>query len=117
MIGRNEQTPTNESSTSGNAPAANGAPEGPAGSAPGPGSVADRLPPADADRAAPGAGPEPGSRSGVDRAEELASQLAQRVAALSSFATRKLVGFAYRAREVAQDFWADVQDFRRGERP
>jgi hypothetical protein len=72
MIGRNEQNSLNESSTTGNAPAANGA---------------------------------------------LASQLAPRVAALSSFATRKLVGLAYRAREITQDFWADVQDFRRGKRP
>jgi hypothetical protein len=53
----------------------------------------------------------------VDRAEELANQLAQRVSALTSFATRKLVGLAYRAREVAQDVWSDVQDFRHGERP
>jgi hypothetical protein len=106
MIGRNEQNSVNDSANA-QTPPTNGVPAAPTGQGP----AADRLPPPEADR------PEQGSRSGVDRAEEMANQLAQRMAALASFATRNLVVLAHRAREAAQDFWSDVQDFRNGERP
>jgi hypothetical protein len=112
MIGRNEQTSVNDSSAPGEAHPATGTPAG----APASGATAGRLPP-EAERSAQEAAPEPGRRSGVERAEEMANHLAERVGALTSFATRKLVVLAHRAREAAQDFWADVQDFRHGERP
>jgi hypothetical protein len=117
MSGRNEQTSASDASAPPGAASANGASATPPGGAPGPNVAADRRLPAEGDRPAQEAGAEPRGRSGVDRAEELASHMAQRVAALTSVATRKLVGLAYRAREVAQDFWADVQDFRNGKRP
>jgi hypothetical protein len=56
-------------------------------------------------------------RSGIDRAEVIADHLAERVGVLSAALTKKLVTLASRAREVAQDFWSEVQSVRRGDRP
>jgi hypothetical protein len=61
---------------------------------------------------------EPGDdRSGLDRAEALVDQFAARASSLLMVWGRKLLRFTSRARESAQDFWADVQDFRHGRKP
>jgi hypothetical protein len=57
------------------------------------------------------------SRSGIDRAEEIADNLAHQVGVASATLTKKLVAATSRAREALQDFWAEVQAVRRGERP
>jgi hypothetical protein len=56
-------------------------------------------------------------RSGLDRAEELVDHLAQQVSSLTSSWGRKVLRLGSRAREMAQDFWAEVQDFRQGKQP
>jgi hypothetical protein len=56
-------------------------------------------------------------RSGFARAEELVDHLAEKAASLTSAGGRKVLWFMSRAREVAEDFWADVQDFRNGKNP
>ena len=70
---------------------------------------------------ADGSAPQPGAahddRSGLDRAEEIVDHLAERASALTASGGRKVLWFMSRAREVAEDFWADVQDFRRGKKP
>jgi hypothetical protein len=54
----------------------------------------------------------------MERAEEIADRIATRVSAFFSAAwTRKLLVAAARVREAAQDFWAEVQDFRHGKKP
>jgi hypothetical protein len=59
----------------------------------------------------------PDDRSGLDRAEEVVDHLAERVSSLTSSWGRKLLRLSSRARESAQDFWAEVQDFRQGKKP
>ena len=59
----------------------------------------------------------PDDRSGLDRAEEMIDSLAERVSSLTSTWGRKLLRLGSRARESAQDFWAEVQDFRQGKKP
>jgi hypothetical protein len=52
------------------------------------------------------------------RAEEIVERVASRVTAFASTVWGKgVLTLAARAREVAQDFWADVQDVRHGRRP
>jgi len=71
---------------------------------------------------APESGPQSAStasdgRAGLDRAEELVDHLADRISSLTSDWGRKLLRLGSRARESAQDFWAEVQDFRQGKKP
>ena len=56
-------------------------------------------------------------RSGLDRAEKVVDHLAGRLSSLMGVWGRKFLRFTARARESAQDFWADVQDFRHGKKP
>jgi hypothetical protein len=58
-----------------------------------------------------------GSPSAADRAEEIVDNLAHWVGYLVAQGTGTLAGFASRAREALQDFWAEVQDFRHGRKP
>jgi hypothetical protein len=106
MIGLNEQAPAN---TSVSAPPA----ENRAG-AEAPPNGTGSTPHAEPTPAAPSADGPQAAASGSDRAEQLVDNLAHRVAYLAAAGTRKLVTFAARAREAMQDFWAEVQDFRRG---
>jgi hypothetical protein len=66
---------------------------------------------------APQATTGPDDRSGLDRAEEMVDHLAERISALTSTWGRKFLRLSSRARESAQDFWAEVQDFRQGKKP
>lgn len=56
-------------------------------------------------------------RSGLDRAEKVVDHLAGRLSSLMAVWGRKFLRLTARARESAQDFWADVQDFRHGKKP
>jgi hypothetical protein len=56
-------------------------------------------------------------RSGLDRAEEIVDHLAEKASAVTAAGGRRVLWFMSRAREVAEDFWADVQDFRHGKKP
>jgi hypothetical protein len=56
-------------------------------------------------------------RSGFARAEEIVDNLAEKAASVTAASGRKVLWFMSRAREVAEDFWADVQDFRNGKQP
>jgi hypothetical protein len=73
--------------------------------------------------AVPGSGPSPqqnsasDEQSGVERAEAVIDSLAEKLSTVTSSWGRKLLRLGSRARESAQDFWAEVQDFRRGEKP
>jgi hypothetical protein len=58
-----------------------------------------------------------GNSSSTDRATELVDRMAHGVGYVASMGTRKIAGFLSRTREVLQDFWAEVQDFRRGKKP
>jgi hypothetical protein len=60
---------------------------------------------------------EPDDRSGLDRAEAAVDSLAARLSSLASRWGRQFLRLASRARESIQDFWAEVQDFRRGKKP
>jgi hypothetical protein len=62
-------------------------------------------------------GDEHDDRSGLEQAEELVDNLAARVSSLVGAWGRKFLRFTARARESAQDFWAEVQDFRHGKKP
>jgi hypothetical protein len=75
-------------------------------------------------KAAPGPDPapqaasnDPDDRSGLDRAEEIVDHLAERLSSLASGWMKKCLRLGSRARESAQDFWAEVQDFRHGKKP
>jgi hypothetical protein len=59
----------------------------------------------------------PDDRSGLDRAEEVVDYLAERISSLTSKWGREFLRLSSRARESAQDFWAEVQDFRQGKKP
>ncbi len=56
-------------------------------------------------------------RSGFERAEEIVEHLAEKTASVTAASGRKVLWFMSRARQVAEDFWADVQDFRHGKKP
>jgi hypothetical protein len=77
---------------------ANGAGEGPhgRGEAPAHGMVGD------------------GEASTMDRAEEMVDRLAQKVAHYTSAFGRALLRLGARAREEAEDIWAEAQNIRRG---
>jgi hypothetical protein len=69
------------------------------------------------DAAPQAANSEPDVRSEMDRAEEMVDYLAERVSSLTSCWGKKFLRLGSRARESAQDFWAEVQDFREGKKP
>jgi len=52
----------------------------------------------------------------MQRAEELVDQLAARVAEFTSSFGRKVLRLSARAREEADDIWAEAQNIRRGGR-
>jgi hypothetical protein len=62
-----------------------------------------------------GTGNAQANRSGFERAEEIVDRVAERVSSLANtvWGKRVLTAAAY-AREAAQDFWAEVQEVRRG---
>jgi hypothetical protein len=60
---------------------------------------------------------EPDDRLGLDRAEAIVDSLAARLSSVASTWGRQFLRLASRARESFQDFWAEVQDFRRGKKP
>jgi hypothetical protein len=53
----------------------------------------------------------------MQRAEEMADQLGERVAYYATLVGFKLLKFAARIREEAQDIWAEAQSIRRGGQP
>jgi hypothetical protein len=55
-------------------------------------------------------------RSGLEQAEAIVDHFASRVSSLVGLWGRKLLRLTSRARESAQDFWAEVQDFRQGKK-
>jgi hypothetical protein len=63
---------------------------------------------------APGEGQQ---RPHVERAEEIVDRVAAKVAETTSVWGRKLLRFASRVKESAQDFWAEAQSIRRGDQP
>jgi len=56
-------------------------------------------------------------RSSTERAEEIVDRVAERVSQLTSEWGRKLLRLAARAREEAEDIWAEAHSIRRGEQP
>jgi hypothetical protein len=71
----------------------------------------------EADAAPQPAGDGHDDRSGLERAETIVDHLAARASSLFMVWGRKFLRFTSRARESAQDFWAEVQDFRHGRKP
>jgi hypothetical protein len=57
------------------------------------------------------------TRPEMERAEEIVDQFAERLSHLTSVWGRKLLRLAARAREEAEDIWAEAQSIRRGEKP
>jgi len=62
-------------------------------------------------------GAEDGEASTMDRAEEMVDHLAQKVAHYTSAFGRALLRLGARAREEAEDIWAEAQNIRRGGQP
>jgi hypothetical protein len=62
---------------------------------------------------APPAAPE----SSVERAEQLADRFAEKCAAVTSACVRKLAWLTARAREAAEDLWAEAQSVRQKDQP
>jgi hypothetical protein len=56
------------------------------------------------------------ARQAEQRAEELVDQAAEKIAEFAALVKRKLSGVLARAREEAEDIWADAQSLRRGEK-
>ncbi len=56
-------------------------------------------------------------RSEMERAEEMVDRIAERLSHFTSVWGRKLLRVAARAREEAEDIWAEAQSIRRGETP
>jgi hypothetical protein len=65
----------------------------------------------------PELGDEHDDRFGLEQAEVVVDHLAERISSLVGVWGRKLLRLSSRARESAQDFWADVQCFRYGKKP
>jgi hypothetical protein len=61
--------------------------------------------------------PSADGRSQTERAEEIVDRVAERVSDLTSTWGRKLLRLAARAREEAEDIWAEAQSIRHGEQP
>jgi hypothetical protein len=53
--------------------------------------------------------------SNVERAEQIADHLAEKCAAVTSACVRQLAWLTARAREAAEDLWAEAQSVRRKE--
>ena len=56
------------------------------------------------------------TRSPTERAEELVDRLGGRLGLFAGLATQRMRLLAARAREEAEDLWAEAQSIRRGER-
>jgi hypothetical protein len=114
MISLNEQTSANETASPAPPPENRCAAEVPGNGAPA-GTAASPVHVEAAPLPEPAAST--GAASATDRAEEYVDRVSHQVAYLAAAGTRKLVTFVSRAREALQDFWAEVQDFRRGRKP
>jgi hypothetical protein len=55
--------------------------------------------------------------SSVERAEQIADRLGEKCAAVTSACVRKLAWLTARAREAAEDLWAEAQSVRRKDQP
>jgi hypothetical protein len=55
--------------------------------------------------------------SNADRAEQIADEFTARCAAVTSSCMRKVAWLTARAREVAEDMWAEAQSIRRKDEP
>ena len=56
------------------------------------------------------------ARPATERAEELLDRTGQRLGSLAALVGLNVLRFAARAREEAEDIWAEAQSIRRGER-
>jgi hypothetical protein len=116
MTTLNAETPDISAAPLSTEPLANGIPDQPAPpSAEGNGRSPEPAAPAGAQPAEAGAAPS--GPSVAERGEEAVDNFAKRVGFFAAWGTRKLAGLASRTREVLQDFWAEVQDFRHGKKP
>jgi hypothetical protein len=70
-----------------------------------------------AEQPVPGLAAEDGEASATDRAEEMIDQIASRVAHYTSVFGRALLRLGARAREEAEDIWAEAQNIRHGGQP
>ena len=59
---------------------------------------------------------EQGQRPVMERAEEMADRVGERLGHFASLIGRKIVQFVARAREEAEDIWAEAQEIRRRRR-
>ena len=57
------------------------------------------------------------ARPTMERAEELVDRLGQRAGQMGSELSQRLLRLAARAREEAEDIWAEAQSMRRREQP
>ena len=64
-----------------------------------------------------GAPPKPSQRPVMERAEELADHLGDRVGHFASLIGYKIMQWTARAREELEDIWAEAQRIRRGNKP
>jgi hypothetical protein len=62
-------------------------------------------------------GDDEGARPTTERAEEVVDRLGQRAGQLGSEVGQRLVRLAARAREEAEDIWAEAQSIRHREQP
>ena len=62
-------------------------------------------------------GREQGTRPPRERAEEVVDRLGQRAGQIGSEVGQRLLRLAARAREEAEDIWAEAQSMRRREQP
>jgi len=64
-----------------------------------------------------GAGSEAAKRPAMERAEELADRLGEQIGHYASVVGYNVLRFFARAREEAEDIWAEAQSIRRGGKP
>ena len=62
-------------------------------------------------------GRDEGARPTMERAEELVDRLGQRAGQIGTELGQRLLRLAARAREEAEDIWAEAQSMRRREQP
>jgi hypothetical protein len=66
---------------------------------------------------AQGEADEGGGDETMRRAEEMIDRVAERVGEFTSYLGRKILRLGARAREEAEDMWAEAQSIRRGRQP
>ena len=117
MTTLNAETPDTSAAPLSTEPLANGAPSQPAPPPVAEGNGRSPEPAAPAGAQAAESGAAPAGPSVAERGEEAVDNFAKRVGFFAAWGTRKLASLASRTREVLQDFWAEVQDFRHGKKP